>query len=227
MKTDALAAALKADILRPSTPPPTSASIDCFLCSRSFPYRGHKGDNNGRFCSDRCRQAYDAGYRRAEPVDPFKVTTWRVVAGSNPGYQPSTPMRAGKAGWHITCPGCQREFESKGLRCCSAECERRSREQAERLALMAEVGMEPKAKRPAASPRSRNGGTAARSANGPDFAISTPRGCDRKSAPRLPSKAPRLFSSNSAKKCPFGGLSCDRRNDPCPRYSRPHAAPRS
>jgi hypothetical protein len=57
-----------------------------------------------------------------------------------------TPLRRGQEGWYITCPGCQREFESRGLRCCSTECERRLCERAENMALMAEVGMEPKAK---------------------------------------------------------------------------------
>jgi hypothetical protein len=151
MKTDALAAALKAEILRPSIPTP-SASTNCFLCRRSYVYRTPRGDDSGRFCSDRCRNNFDAGRRRAEAFDPFEVTKWRIVAGGNPGYLPSTPIRMGKSGWHIACAGCQREFESKGLRCCSPECERRSRERAENLALMAEVGIEPKVKRQCAHP---------------------------------------------------------------------------
>jgi hypothetical protein len=142
-----LAAALKADILRTDRPSTPSSSIDCFLCGRSFTYRGHKGDLSGLFCSDKCRDAYDAGYRRSEPVDPFTVTGWRVVAGGNPGYLPSTPMRQAQEGWYITCAGCGREFESTGLRCCSADCERRVCEHAENLALMAEAGMEPEPKR--------------------------------------------------------------------------------
>jgi hypothetical protein len=92
-----LAAALKADILstdRPSTP---SSSIDCFLCGRSFTHRGHKGDLSGRFCSDKCREAYDAGYRRPEPVDPFKPTDWRVVAGGDP-----VATRAGGVVHHVS-----------------------------------------------------------------------------------------------------------------------------
>jgi hypothetical protein len=151
MKTDALAAALKADILRPSTPAPSS-SIDCFLCGRSFTYREPKGDENTRFCSDRCREAYDAGLRASEQVNPFKVAKWRVLAGSDPGYLQSTPMRRGSVGFYITCPGCQREFESKGLRCCSTDCERAAREHQENVALMIEVGMEARIKRICAKP---------------------------------------------------------------------------
>jgi hypothetical protein len=149
MQVEKLTAALLRDRNRT---PSISSSIDCFLCGRSFTYRGHHGDDNGRFCSDRCRDHYDAGRRRAEPIDPFPVRRWRVVAGSNPGYLPSTPMRPGKAGWHITCPGCQRDFESNGLRRCSPECERADRERAENLALMAEAGMEPKVKRQCTHP---------------------------------------------------------------------------
>jgi hypothetical protein len=145
-----LAAALKADILRQSISTPSS-SVECFLCGRSYTYKAPSGDDSGRFC-DKCREAYDAGYRRSEPIDPFKITKWRLVAGGNPGYLPSTPMRRGQEGWYITCPGCQREFESTGLRCCSAQCERRLCEHAENMALMAEVGMEPKAKRKCSVP---------------------------------------------------------------------------
>jgi hypothetical protein len=152
MKTDALAAALKADLLR--TDGPATPSIDdCFLCGRSFVYRGPTGDDSGRFCSDRCREGYDGGRRTSEDLNPFKITKWRVIAGGNPGYRPpSTPMRRGPVGWHIACAGCHREFQSQGLRCCSPDCERRLRERAENLALMAEVGMEPKVKRQCAHP---------------------------------------------------------------------------
>jgi hypothetical protein len=146
-----LADALKADILadRPFTSP---SSVECFLCERSYIYKGPNGDDSGRFCSDKCRESYDAAYRRPEAVDPFKPTGWRVVAGSNPGYLPSTPMRRRSVAWIISCPGCQCEFESRGLRCCSMECERRLQERAENMALMAEVGMEPNAKRKCSVP---------------------------------------------------------------------------
>jgi hypothetical protein len=144
MKANNLAAALMRDRERPSKKP--SSSIDCFLCERSFTYRAPQGDASGRFCSDKCREAYDAGHRRAEPADPYKDISWRVVTGGDPGYLPSTPMRRGPVGWKLTCPGCQREFETKGLRYCSTECERRSRERQENAELMAEVGMQVEAK---------------------------------------------------------------------------------
>jgi hypothetical protein len=141
MKADKLAAALMRDRAR-TCAGPSNTSIECFGCGRPFIYRGpQQGDDNGRFCSDKCREAYDAGYRRAEPVDAFK---------------PSTAMRRGPVGWHIACAGCQREFESKGLRHCSTECERRCRERQENAELMAEVGMQVEAKRKCAKPECNN-----------------------------------------------------------------------
>jgi hypothetical protein len=56
-------------------------------------------------------------------------------------------MKPGRHGFHIRCPGCNKEFESTGLRCCSTECERRYRESDENAKLMAKVGIEAAAKR--------------------------------------------------------------------------------
>jgi len=43
---------------------------------------------------------------------------WRIVAGGDPGYLPSTPMRSRPIGWFIVCEGCAVEFESKGWKYC-------------------------------------------------------------------------------------------------------------
>jgi hypothetical protein len=128
--------------------------------------------NKGRFCSDRCRDWYDAGNAgyRQDWLQPTKVedvplSDWRVVAGppgtveTNPwqsivsesdrrrGGRPAGSMRRTVHGYMIVCAGCQHEFESKGLRCCSIECERRYRERQDNLAIMAEAGIEPAVKR--------------------------------------------------------------------------------
>jgi predicted nucleic acid-binding Zn ribbon protein len=56
---------------------------------------------------------------RAKPtIDPFAIGKWAVVAGSDPGYLPSTPMRVGTAGFWIACRCCGLQFESKGLAYC-------------------------------------------------------------------------------------------------------------
>jgi hypothetical protein len=69
------------DINRP--PPgtqPSNQTIECFLCSYSLIYRGN------RFCSDRCRAAFDAGFSRLDPNQArafcaLPLDRLRVVAG--------------------------------------------------------------------------------------------------------------------------------------------------
>jgi hypothetical protein len=92
-------------------------------------YRG------SRFCSDRCRNFYDAGepeqdwLHRPKPEN-LPLTELKVIAGP-PGIElgacchrllfgdrPVTPMKRA-AGNMIRCAGCGQEFDSKGLRCCS------------------------------------------------------------------------------------------------------------
>jgi glyoxylase-like metal-dependent hydrolase (beta-lactamase superfamily II) len=41
----------------------------CFACGRGYTYRGPNGDDSGRYCSARCRAAYDAGFPRYEPLE--------------------------------------------------------------------------------------------------------------------------------------------------------------
>jgi hypothetical protein len=173
--------------------------IACFCCGRDMLYRGHGGDDNGRFCSVRCRELFDSGFPPYEPVNLRKLfaTRWRVTAGGDPGHMPA-PMRMGPAGFFINCAGCKKQFESKGLRCCSKECERRARDQQDNAKDMAEVGMEPAAKRICEAdgcvrpiPRWRNGravSKAARFCGGP--------GCSRK-ARKAPECQPEGFDTGN------------------------------
>src|SRR5262245_42341519 len=108
--------------------------IPCIVCAYKFVYRGRQGELNGRFCSMRCQDWYGAGN---QAVNEEIVYRWRG----------GRPMRMGPKGFDIDCAYCQKEFESLGLRCCSVECERSYREREENLAVMAEAGIEPKAKR--------------------------------------------------------------------------------
>jgi hypothetical protein len=93
--------------------------IDCFSCGRSMVYRGR------RFCSDHCREWFDAGFTLFEPLDTRRYS-----------------LRLGKHGFLIDCSGCGRRFDSKGLRCCSTECERRSREREKNQADMLDAPAE-------------------------------------------------------------------------------------
>jgi hypothetical protein len=91
----------------------------CFACGRSY----SKGD--GRFCSTRCRAGFDAG------LPPYEDQRARYrLSPTGDGFR-------------IECKECRRPFVSKGLRCCSTECERKFHERREIEATMAEVGMEP------------------------------------------------------------------------------------
>jgi hypothetical protein len=133
-----------------------AADATCFRCGKQYIYRGHRGDNSGRFCSDECRIEYDAP--GAFTFDPFKHTKWRVVAGGDSGYLVSAPMTRvssreredgiSRGGWRIDCAGCGKRFESFGLRYCKPECRRAGQERLEARTLMAEVGMSIDKRRP-------------------------------------------------------------------------------
>jgi predicted nucleic acid-binding Zn ribbon protein len=126
MKTAAIAAAIERDLLRADDAPSTNI-VTCFSCGFSMTYRG------SRFCSDRCRDWYDVGNPGCDQ-DWLRQTRQPVI-------------RPGRYGYFIRCAHCGKEFESKGLRCCSADCERGYRGRKDNLAIMAEVGIEPAAKR--------------------------------------------------------------------------------
>jgi hypothetical protein len=74
-----------------------------------------------------------------------------VGAPYYPGMLPRsrrlTSMTMTEKGYRIRCAHCRKEFESLGLRCCSPACERCYREAQDNRAVMAEVGIEPAAKR--------------------------------------------------------------------------------
>ena len=82
----------------------------------------------------RCQDWYDAGN---EPIGEETIYRWRD----------SKPMKKGGKGFYIDCAHCRKEFESVGPECCSTDCERSCRERQDNLAVMAQAGIEPKAKR--------------------------------------------------------------------------------
>ena len=135
--TERLTAAILADRARPTT---QHNIVPCFVCGYTFVYKGRRGDLNGRFCSMRCQDWYDAGNA--------PITDQRIVYR----YRDGRPMKSGSKGFYIACAHCREEFESLGLRCCSAECERAHREREENLVIMAQAGIEPTAKRKCEGP---------------------------------------------------------------------------
>ena len=178
MSIETLAAALLADRQRDTST--RHNIIPCRTCDYTFVYKGRRGDLNGNFCSLHCQSWYDAGNPPIEHDQPEKaykapIEGWRVVAGpadvevSAPYYASVFPrghsftsMTMTGKGYRIRCAYCRKEFESLGLRCCSAGCERSYREREANAAVMAEVGIEPSAKRHceecgAVIPKWRNG----------------------------------------------------------------------
>jgi hypothetical protein len=133
--TKKLAAAILGDRSHADVSAPQKI-FTCFSCGQSMIYRGPQGDDSGRFCSSRCRDWFDAGN---PPYDSH------YASKSNPLWY---GLLMGQHGFLINCASCSKKFDSKGLRCCSIECERRCREREGNAAVMAEVGMEAAAKRP-------------------------------------------------------------------------------
>src|SRR5437870_291269 len=102
-RSDSLAAAIKADLLKPDRP--RDATPKCFACGREFTPQPSTGDDNTeRFCSSRCRDAYDNGAPRFEPQPDVYTKTWKAIAGGDPGFMPR-PMRMGRHGFMIACAG--------------------------------------------------------------------------------------------------------------------------
>ncbi len=94
-------------------------SQTCFMCRRHY----LRGD--GRFCSALCRAGFDAGL---SPHDPVRPRFNQAIQGD---------------GFAIECAGCRKVFTSRGLRCCSKDCERNYRQRAEIAAGPAKVEIKP------------------------------------------------------------------------------------
>jgi hypothetical protein len=127
MRASTIAHAIERDLLT-DRPRIEHKSQTCFACGRSY----MNGDrDNPRFCSPRCRKAFDAGF-----VGPYSEQPIRYARLDG------RPMQPRGDGFVIQCAGCRQEFVSKGLRCCSPECERQVRERAEIEQTIAEAGLE-------------------------------------------------------------------------------------
>jgi hypothetical protein len=109
MRRDEIAAVIERDLLRVDDGKPNDAIV-CFSCGRGMTYRG------SRFCSKRCRDWYDTG----NPGYPQLRLQSHRASDRTTG---NIPMKPTRDGFKIRCAHCRVEFESRGLRCCSAECE--------------------------------------------------------------------------------------------------------
>jgi hypothetical protein len=133
MKTATLAGAIARDLLAERRLSPQYP--ECFACGRTYVPKPPSGDDSTRFCSVRCREAFDAGFPPLDPAYHLKTNQrWY-----------SLPL--GRHGFLIECAGCSKTFDSRGLRCCSTECERTYRQRQQNQADLAEIGMEIATKR--------------------------------------------------------------------------------
>jgi hypothetical protein len=138
MKQSDIAAVIERDLLRAENKPNANI-VACRSCGRTLRYRGMHGELNGNLCSLRCQDWYDAG-------NPALHQDWRqpkIIYRRRDGR----PMKMGRHGFPIHCAHCGQEFDSKGLRCCSRDCEQSYRERQDNLAVVAEVGMAPTPRR--------------------------------------------------------------------------------
>jgi hypothetical protein len=111
--------------------------VACLVCGNTFQYKRRRGELNGNFCSMHCQDWYDTGDPAPSNSVNYAVPLryYRVIAGppslkigSSYYGDIGIEMRSTSGGFTIRCASCRREFESKGLRCCSPECERGYRE---------------------------------------------------------------------------------------------------
>jgi hypothetical protein len=154
----------------------------CAGCSSSYIYRWPADlDRNGRFCSDKCRDGWDAGirFRQTRPRWP-----WPTTAG----------------GFRIDCRQGKKPFASTGLRCCSRDCERALKDRDEVMRVAAEIGHTPRPTRVCEG----CGGRVPRYARA-NQRFCSPR-CRKRPPPVSPTGRPKM-GAERAQKPPFYGHS--------------------
>jgi hypothetical protein len=97
MKAAALAAALLRDRERPTTP--TNNLMECFVCGRSYMRRPASGDDSARFCGQRCRAGFDAGFSPHDPNHVRVLTNVPLSAWLAGGTRYYEPVLRGSRAW--------------------------------------------------------------------------------------------------------------------------------
>jgi hypothetical protein len=125
---ETIAAALFAEATAPAESKASRGIVECLTCRSTFVYRKPDDlERNGRFCSQRCRDGFDACITNKLPAIAYFDCHARRMAMRGPGFV-------------VKCPGCDGEFISAGLRCCSPACERSYRDRQEAKAVAARLG---------------------------------------------------------------------------------------
>src|SRR5205814_6204217 len=81
-------------------------------------------------------------------LDGKRFRTWGPIQTDAELHLATLHFQPKGDGVEIQCRGCQKPFISKGLRCCTTDCERKYRERVEIAAVMDAAGMERSVKRP-------------------------------------------------------------------------------
>jgi hypothetical protein len=97
-KSAAIAKAIKRDLL--ADRPDKYEALKCVACGRGYMARPPSGDDSTRFCSTRCREAYDAGFPAWDKNVELNghhqtplLTGWSVIVGP-PGTVGSNPWQS-------------------------------------------------------------------------------------------------------------------------------------
>jgi hypothetical protein len=87
-RVESLTAALLRDRERPVS---ANTSNECFACGRAYMRRPVRGDDNPRFCSARCQDAFDDGFSSYDPnrdraLTNLPLSSW--VVGETRYFEP-------------------------------------------------------------------------------------------------------------------------------------------
>src|SRR5262245_34263157 len=135
LNTTTLTDAIFSDLTSETETKASRGITECFACRSTFVYRKPDDpERNARFCSKTCQDAYDAGVRYRPVEIEYRHSDGRIMGKRGPGFA-------------VTCPGCNTEFTSLGLRCCSPDCERAYRERQAAIKEAAQIGHAAKPKR--------------------------------------------------------------------------------
>jgi hypothetical protein len=133
MKRQKIAEAIRRDLTAEQEPAERKTLEEgkptkCMCCGASYIYRRPTDDERvGRFCSKRCQDNYD--FRVASHSAPTRYT-----------FVDGRPMRAADSGFVRECRFCRKPFVSRGLQCCSYECERALKDRLDTLEVAARIG---------------------------------------------------------------------------------------
>jgi hypothetical protein len=95
-RVESLTAALLRDRDRPTS---VNTSNECFACGRAYMRRPVSGDDNARFCSTRCQDAFDAGFPPYDPNHDRPLSNVPLSGWLAAGTRYYEPILRGSKAW--------------------------------------------------------------------------------------------------------------------------------